>query len=342
MSTVIGIVGVGGVARYAHLPAYLKNNMLVKCICDTNIQVANEIGQQFGISNIYSSAEEMIAKEDIDIVDVATPPSSHLEILEICARYHKRVLMQKPIIVTLDQYNQLDALINKLPSFRVNLQGRYVSAWQKVKQILESKSLGSPLLCTINNQDWWDRQPERWDNSIRNYIVFEMLIHHIDLCIYWFGRPEKVTARGGINPQQTIKNTNYVSVMLEYKSGLIVQIVENWCMSEYKFATGHPYEDILITCSNGVIKANSEMVESSQLGDNVINTFLLPRPGQILSNEMLLHNWFCDAFGEIMNDYMINGQLPDIITRDKEHALYITKILFSISRSLESDLWITL
>ena len=130
--------------------------------------------------------------------------------------------------------------------------------------------------------------------------------------------------------------------MLEYQSGLIIQIVENWCMSEYKFASGHPFEDVLITCSNGAIKANSESVEYSRLGSNEIHTYLLPRPGQILPNETLQHNWFCDAFGEIMKDYICNSNSMEIIKEDKELSLYITNLLFSISQSLKSNNWIVL
>jgi predicted dehydrogenase len=342
MRTTIGIIGVGGVARYAHLPAYAKNGLLVSCLCDSDERVAEEVGRQFGIGKVYSSVDEMLAENAVDIVDVATPPMAHLDILERCVYWRKCVLMQKPIIVNPEQYARLSELIRRLPSFRVNLQGRFVSAWQKVKQLLDGGKLGTPLLCTISNQDWWDRKPGRWDLSVDGYIVFEMLIHHLDLCVFWFGYPSKVAARGGINPRQMMRNTNFVSVLLEYESGMVVQIVENWCMSEYKFSSGHPYEDVLITCSNGAIKANSECVESSMVGSNSVDTFLLPRPGQTLPCETLQHNWFFDAFGEIMKDYILNGHSPEVIEQDKSYALYITELLFRVYQSLKQDCWVVL
>lgn len=342
MKTRIGIIGVGGVARYAHLPAYMRNGIFVECLCDTNKKIVHEIGNQFGIKKVYHSTEEMLADCSVDIIDIATPPATHINLLKICAQYHKKVLVQKPIIVSHDQLDQLSSLIQQLPALRVNLQGRYVSAWQKVKQVINNGSIGNPLFCTIINQDWWDRSPSRWDFNVDNYIVYEMLVHHVDLCIYWFGYPHKVTARGGINPQQNMRKTNFISVMLEYESGLIVQIVDNWCMSEYKFATGHPFEEVLITCSNGVVKANSESVECSKSNTNSIDTYLLPRPGQTLPYETLEKNWFFDAFGEIMNDFIIQGQSPEVVRQDKEYALYITKLLFSVSQSLKQDNWIIL
>lgn len=334
----IGIVGVGGVASYAHIPSYINRKIEVCAICDIDEKKLNEVGELYNITRRYTKIEEMIEKENIDILDIATPPSTHKELLDIANRYKLEIVMQKPLITNEEDLNDINKLVLSSNRFKLNMQGRYVSAWIKIKEILQNNDIGKPLMCTIINNDWWDREDGRWDLNVKNYIIFEMLIHHIDLCNFWFGKPFKVTARGGKNNSQNIKNMNYIDVMLEYKNGMIIQIVENWGMSEYDFATGHPFEDILITGEKGCIKANSEMVKLSKINDNEIKTWLHPRPGQKLPNDTLINNWFNDSFGELMKDFLLNENIGN--NDDKTYAIELTKMLFKIAKATNSDNWI--
>ena len=334
----IAIIGVGGVARYAHLPSYKSNDIEVVALCDINKNLLEEVGKEFQIKKLYQDVDTMMNEVDIDIVDIATPPQTHLELIEKLIPYKKHIVMQKPLITDPKELGIVKLAIDRSDSFKLNMTGRYVDSWRKIKTLLDSKKYGNPLLCTITNNDWWDREPNKWDLNIDGYIVFEMLIHHLDLCLFWFGTPKKLTARGGYNPAQNIKKHNWISVMLEYKNGLIVQIIENWSMSEYEFSSGHPYEDILITLDNGAIKANSECVMASKLGKNSIDIWHYPRPGQVLPGENLKSNWLVDSFGVAMKDYIANYEKNK--DSDKKYAALLTELTFKAYESLKSDIWV--
>lgn len=336
----LGIVGVGGVAGYAQIPSYLEKGIQIKAICDINMETLNYIGNKFNIKQRYTDIEEMIIKEKIDILDVATPPRTHLEIIELANKYNVEVVIQKPLIVDKKELNKMRDLINKNKHIKLNMSGRYVSAWQKIKEILDSKEIGKPMLCTIINNDWWDRENGRWDLKTKDYIIFEMLIHHLDLCNYWFGMPKRVVARGGHNNKQNLKNMNWVNVTLEYEDGFVIQLIENWTMSEYDFATGHPFEEILITGEEGSLKANSERVKYSKLNENTIHVWHLPRPGQKLPAEMLKHNWFIDSFGMAMEDYISNFENNQNVKEDKSYAIKLTEMTFKIAEATRSNEWL--
>lgn len=337
----IGLVGAGGVARYAQLPAYREKGIKIRALSDINPDILNDVGDCFGIKRRYLSLEEMIVKEQIEVLDVATPPSTHLDILRTASKHHLSVVMQKPFLVRQEEFTQAEALIHKCRSFKLNLSGRYVSAWKKVKELLASGGIGKPVFCTIVNQDWWDRDPSRWDNSIQHYVIYEMLIHHLDLCVYWFGIPQKICARGGHSEKQMMNMMNWVTVSLEYENGFVVQLVENWAMPEYAFSTGHPFENVLITGTDGCIKANSEQVLHSRLHENCIHAWHLARPGQVLPQEMLSKNWFFDSFGEAMEDYLERMQCEVCVQEDKNYALQLTDLTFKVVNATESDCWIS-
>ena len=150
----LGIVGIGGVASYAQIPAYIEQGIQIQAICDINEEILNKIGDKYNISNRYTDIEEMIVKEKIDIIDVATPPQTHLDIIRIANKYNVEVIMQKPLIVDIKEFEQLKELINANKHLKLNLTGRYVSAWQKIKKILNNKEIGKPLITIggIENQ----------------------------------------------------------------------------------------------------------------------------------------------------------------------------------------------
>ena len=127
----LGIVGVGGVASYAQIPSYIDKGIEIQAICDINEDVLNSIGNRYNIKNRYTDIEKMIKKENIDILDVATPPQTHLNILKIANKYNIKVIMQKPLIVDINELNELKKIINDCKHFKLNLTGRYVSAWKK-------------------------------------------------------------------------------------------------------------------------------------------------------------------------------------------------------------------
>lgn len=335
----LAIIGVGGVAMYAHLPAYEQSNIKVTALCDKNKSILELLGKKYGIEKLYTDAEEMFENEELDIVDIATPPETHMDLLKLANSYNIKVVMQKPFIVDTNQIISAKQLVNDATMFKLNLSGRYVSAWKKIKSILEEGKLGNPILCNIMNQDWWDRDKNRWDLLVDDYIIFEMLIHHLDLCIFWFGKPKRITARGSINPSQNMKKMNLLTAILEYDNGLIINIVENWGMSEYDFATGHPFENILITCTDGCISANSETVKSSLKTDNIIEVWKYPRPGQQLPSESLRSNWFFDSFGDAMKDYLTITDENRII-EEKQYAIWISELLFKFVEATKSTEWI--
>ena len=121
----IGIVGVGGVASYAHIPSYINRDIDVWSICDINEKKLNTIGNLYNISRRYTDIEEMIKKENIDVLDIATPPSSHKEILKIANKYKVQVVMQKPLITDEREMDDISALILSSDRFKLN------RAWER-------------------------------------------------------------------------------------------------------------------------------------------------------------------------------------------------------------------
>jgi predicted dehydrogenase len=99
------LIGFGGVAEHGHLPGLLCDPRFEICaVVDPEPmaleRAANALGD--GI-RLYSSPAECLASERLDFLDIATPPSEHLEAIELAAGAGLHLLVEKPLALNLEE-----------------------------------------------------------------------------------------------------------------------------------------------------------------------------------------------------------------------------------------------
>ncbi len=70
-------------------------------VCDRDAARLKAIGDEFGIEKRYADAAEMMTKEKLDFVDIATTVNSHRALVELAASYKIPTICQKPFAPTL-------------------------------------------------------------------------------------------------------------------------------------------------------------------------------------------------------------------------------------------------
>src|SRR3954467_12081952 len=93
-----GIVGFGFIGASGHFPAYAARNdveiVAIADVCKARLDVAPPLLPR---ARFYDSHEEMLAREDLDFVDIAAPPAFHHDIALAALRRGAHVLCEKPI-----------------------------------------------------------------------------------------------------------------------------------------------------------------------------------------------------------------------------------------------------
>src|SRR5262249_39713656 len=80
----IVVVGAGGIAHDAHLPAYKKAGLPVTAVVDANLEKATALAGKFSVPLATTSVEEAIRKSPKDsIFDVAVPAGAILDVLPV-------------------------------------------------------------------------------------------------------------------------------------------------------------------------------------------------------------------------------------------------------------------
>src|ERR1035441_819864 len=130
----LGIIGCGRVAF--HHAEMLKGLQGIKLVasCDLIEEKAKSHAQKAG-SRAYTNYRQMLDKEDIDIVTLATPTGAHYEhAKDILNHKPVHILLEKPMVLRIGHGLELKALADKkgVRIFPV-YQNRFNSAVQRVK-----------------------------------------------------------------------------------------------------------------------------------------------------------------------------------------------------------------
>jgi len=112
MTVKVGIIGCGGIAKGKHLPA-LANVAEVEMVafCDIIIARAKEAKEKYGTADakVYADYKELLADNELDIVHVLTPNSSHAELSIAAMEAGSHVMCEKPMAKTSEEAREMIA-----------------------------------------------------------------------------------------------------------------------------------------------------------------------------------------------------------------------------------------
>lgn len=140
----IGIIGCGNFIVERVLPLIRDlDNIHVVSIQNRNAAKGKEIAGRFSIPQFVLKREELLENPLVDAVYVASPNFVHEQDLELCAKYGKPTLCEKPLAISAKSVERLLDIFNnrKIPLF-VAHQQRFNPAVQKAKELIEEGSIG--------------------------------------------------------------------------------------------------------------------------------------------------------------------------------------------------------
>ena len=199
----IGLVGYGFMGR-THSNGYKRVNdffpdveyrPVLKAICARNEERANEFASQWGFESVETDWQALIARDDIDAIDICTPNDTHASIAIAAAEAGKMVLCEKPLARTTEESLPMVEAVEKAGvANTVWYNYRRVPAVTLAKQIIESGKLGKIFHDRANFlQDWTisEELPQGGEGLWRldaaaagSGVTGDLLAHCIDTAIW--------------------------------------------------------------------------------------------------------------------------------------------------------------
>ena len=182
----IGVVGIGHIASHRHIPILKKiKNAEVSAFCDVRESILDKYSKEFGVKKSYTSLSDML-KEDIDVVDLTTPPISHFKLGIECMEAGKHVIIEKPLAMTVKEVEEMYKVAEKegvqLCSLHQNIYNPVVQECVKLYKngdLGDIISVNTATYCRPNN--YMVNDENHWCHKLPGGIFFETIPHPVYL-----------------------------------------------------------------------------------------------------------------------------------------------------------------
>src|SRR6476659_1303531 len=158
----VGVLGAGAWAEFAHIPGYKRDPRCeLVAIADPVVERARAFAEKFGIPHVYDSHAALIARDDIDLVDVCTPSATNFELSWAALEAGKHVLCEKPVAYDYRDTLRAAALAKRQGvKTKLGFTFRYSPAMQYMKELIDDGFVGTPFIFNgyEQNSQWLDPQ----------------------------------------------------------------------------------------------------------------------------------------------------------------------------------------
>lgn len=167
-----GIIGCGGISK-SHLT--MPGKLLALCDVDSKhlaTRMEDADSKKNGITG-YGDFRELIARDDLDIIHVATPPHWHAYMAIEAAKAGKDIWCEKPMSRTIGEGLKMVEAVEKYDRiFRLNTWFRFKSGFygmrapvQMIKKAAMNDMFGWPLKITVSAQTGFDWKVGLWSGK---------------------------------------------------------------------------------------------------------------------------------------------------------------------------------
>ncbi len=214
----IGLIGYGGFGQFLHHSWKELKNVHV-------VAIADEIPERKPKEKIafYNNWQDIIKNREIEIVSIATPPSTHASIAVEAISFGKNLLIEKPLAVNTEEAKSIREFCrNSKKTVTVNYIMRYNPLISTLQQLYKSGVFGELRHVNVENYAQDEGLPPEhwfWDKHISGGIMVEHGVHFIDMINFFTGQKAVRVKAVSHNRNPLQEDQIFASVL--YEDGLI-------------------------------------------------------------------------------------------------------------------------
>jgi predicted dehydrogenase len=234
------IVGGGVAGSGLHLPAY-QNNSKVNLVgfCDTELAKKGSTHPKNGLP-VFADLADAVKAKKIDIVDICTPPQTHLPVAKLALDLGCKVLVEKPLTFTFEETKEVLAYAeSKGGKLAVVHQNKFLPGILKMKQLVQAGETGDILqldMAWLSNgvMDRMSGNKDFWCHTLLGGRFAETLPHQLYCAYELLGEMRLLDVQiKKMNPALPWMKVDEANVVLESKHGF-VNIRLSTCLQDKK------------------------------------------------------------------------------------------------------------
>lgn len=183
----IGVIGVGGISSYVHLPGLRQCQQAeIVALCDSNTEALQQRAKQYNVAHTFTNYEDLLQHPAVDAVVVATPTLLHAPIALVAIAAGKHVLVEKQLAMNYAESVQMyeaaqRANVRHMTAFTY----RFVPAMRYLKHLVGQGTIGLPRHLRVARLQDFPEVDMGWRqhrNLAGSGEVGDMGAHRIDFC----------------------------------------------------------------------------------------------------------------------------------------------------------------
>ncbi|MGH4050128.1 MAG: Gfo/Idh/MocA family protein [Clostridium sp.] len=232
----VAIIGTGSISQ-SHIEGYLalKDRCVIVALVDIYPDKAREKAKKNNLLNveIFDDHKKVLGRDDIDLIDICTPPYVHAEIAINALNSGKNVLSEKPMAASLEECDKMiEAAKKNNKVLSIIAQNRFRNEFMNLKKTLDSGLAGDIVHAQVDSF-WW-RGHSYYDLWWRGTwekegggCTLNHAVHHIDMISWMMGMPEEVQAIMSNTSHDNAEVEDISIALLKYKGGALGQITSS-------------------------------------------------------------------------------------------------------------------
>jgi len=199
MTIGVAIIGCGGIALANHVPGLgLCSEARLVALCDSDPATLQKAAQSTGVKNLYADYHQLLKRDDVHAVIIATPNFVHAPMVLAAVAAGKHVLCEKPLAMNFSEAMQMyqaaeKANVRHMTAFTY----RFVPAMHYFSHLVKSGQLGTPFHFRAQRFQDWAARNLGWRQIKKLAATGElgdMLSHRIDYGHFLIGPITRISA----------------------------------------------------------------------------------------------------------------------------------------------------
>ncbi|WP_226899273.1 Gfo/Idh/MocA family protein [Nonomuraea phyllanthi] len=320
------IVGTGAIA-HAHAQAVLGSGRAeVVAVADVDAGRVSAFAEKYGVPSAHASLDDLLRKEEVDLVHLCTPPKLHTPLAVACLEAGVTALVEKPPTLSLAEFDTLiEAERRSTAHVATVLQHRFGAGALRLRRLQEAGELGRPLLATCDTQ--WFRDEEYYAVPWRGTWESEgggptmgHGIHQFDLLFSVLGPWSEVTAVAA-RQARPVDTEDVSMALVTFESGAVASIVNSVVSPRQTSKLRFDYE-----------RATVELEHLYGYTDD--DWTVTPAPGQEAVAELWARGHGTASSGHsgwlaAVLDALDRGEAPPVTTEDARRTMEFIAALFA-------------
>ena len=220
----VAVVGLGIGQMHVHSFKAVRDRYEIAVVCDADEARASSVVERLRGCDAATDFNAVCARDDIDVIDLCTPPFLHYQQAMQALAAGKHVICEKPLVGSLAQVDALaeaekDSGRRVMPVF----QYRFGHGLQKLRALVQAGVAGKGFTTTVDLA--WRRRPEYYAVPWRGVketemggVVLSHAVHVLDMVTYILGQPRRVFARTAVRVND-VETEDCASISMEMGDG---------------------------------------------------------------------------------------------------------------------------